>query len=76
MPRFAFAFDSALSASLRLIGIGPQTTSVLVGDGYLDVRSGLWRVRMPISNLKDVAVTGPYNPLTALGCGCRCRTAG
>jgi hypothetical protein len=67
MPRFAFDFSSPPAALLRLIGIGPGTSSVLLDDGYLDVRFGAWRLRTPVSNLKDVSVTGPYNPLTALG---------
>jgi hypothetical protein len=67
MPRFAFDFGSPLATPLRLIGVGPGTASVSVEEAYLDVRFGLLRLRTPVSNLKEVSVTGPYNPLTAIG---------
>lgn len=66
MSRHAFAF-SPLAAPVQLLGIGPNTAWVEVSGRFLDVRFGLWRLRTPLENLRDVTVTGPYNPLTALG---------
>jgi hypothetical protein len=52
---------------LRLIGIGPRSSVVQVDDEMLDIRFGVWRVRTPLDNIAGVRITGPYNPLTALG---------
>jgi len=40
---------------------------VEVGDRELNARFGRWRVRAPLANIADVAVTGPYAFLKTAG---------
>jgi hypothetical protein len=65
--RFSFDFDYPLAAPLVVLGVTPHTSHVDVGDGWFEVRFGLWRLRTPLGNLGPLRVTGPYNPLRALG---------
>jgi hypothetical protein len=65
--RFPFAFDFPLAAPLVVLGVTPYTAHVDVGDGWFDVRFGLWRLRTPLANVGPLHVTGPYNPVRALG---------
>jgi hypothetical protein len=60
IERFGFAFAPAYRLSARAFGISPETAWVDVGGGALAARFGLWRVSTPLSNITDVAVTGPY----------------
>ena len=60
IERFGFAFAPAYRLSARAFGISPATAWVDVGGGALAARFGLWRVSTPLSNITDVAVTGPY----------------
>src|SRR4051794_38097595 len=65
--RFPFAFDYPLAAPLLAVGVTPYTAHVDVGDGWLDVRFGLWRLRTPLDNLGPLTITGPYRAYRALG---------
>lgn len=58
--RFGFAFAPAYRLFARAFGIGPTTTWVDVGERTLAARFGPWRVSTPLTNVGDVAVTGPY----------------
>jgi hypothetical protein len=40
---------------------------VTVDDERLDARFGVWRLRTPIANIAEVAVTGPYSFLKTAG---------
>ena len=67
MHRFDFDFTSTWSSPLRLFGISPRTAWVVVGDGDLAVHFGPWKLRTPLTNVLDAAVTGPLPPLTGIG---------
>src|SRR5512133_418759 len=58
--RFGFAFSRPYRVLARAFGVTPATAWVDVGDEALDVRFGPWRLSTPLSNVTDVAVTGPY----------------
>ena len=58
--RFDFAFAPAYRPPARAFGISPATAWVEVGDDTLAARFGPWRVRTPLPNVTDVAITGPY----------------
>ena len=65
--RFTFSFAPAYRLPARAFGITPATAWVDVGDGELDAHFGPWRVRTPLTNVTDVAVTGPYAFLKTAG---------
>jgi hypothetical protein len=67
MERFEFDFALPLSLPLRFFGVRPGTARVEVGDEHLEVSFGPWRLVTALSNVDDVTVTGPYNPLKAYG---------
>lgn len=67
MERHAFDFALLSSLSLRLLGIGPRSAAVEVGDDHLEVTFGPWRLATALSNVEDAEVTGPYNPFKAYG---------
>jgi len=67
IERFAFCFAQTYRLPARAFGISPTTAFVNVGGGELDARFGPWRVRTPLANITDVAVTGPYAFLKTAG---------
>ena len=64
---FAFAFDPRFRGLLKLLGIRPENSWVTIDDEVFDVRFGRWRLRTPVSNLKDVQVTRDYRWFKAIG---------
>jgi hypothetical protein len=58
--RFDFRFAPAYRGLSLPLGITPATAWVEVGDDAFEARFGPWRVRTPLTNIKDVDVTGPY----------------
>lgn len=64
---FAFAFDPRFRGLLRLLGVRPGNSSVTIDDEHFDARFGRWRLRTPVSNLKDVQVTRGYQWFKAIG---------
>lgn len=60
MERFEFAWADSYRGPARLFGVTPANAWVEVGETELDARFGRWRVRTPLSNVDEVAVTGPY----------------
>ena len=58
--RYEFAFADAYRRPAQLFGVTPEKAWVELSDAELDARFGPWRVRTPLSNITDVAVTGPY----------------
>lgn len=65
--RLSFAFDPAYRPLARLFGVTPENAWVEVTDDALHVRFGPWRVKTPLRNVIDVAVTGPYRYLKTAG---------
>lgn len=64
---FAFAFDPRFRGMLRLLGVRPENASVTVDDESFDARFGRWRLKTPVTNLKDVRVTRGYHWFKAIG---------
>lgn len=60
IERFGFAFAPAYRMAALAFGVTPATAWVEVGDEALDVRFGPWRLSTALTNVTDVAVTGPY----------------
>jgi len=65
--RFDFTFADAYRRPAQLFGVTPSSAWVEIGDTELDARFGRWRVRTPLSNVGEVAVTGPYQLLKTAG---------
>ena len=65
--RFAFAFAPGYRPLARAFGITPASAWVDVGGKQLDARFGPWRVSTPLTNITEVAVTGPYAFLKTAG---------
>lgn len=64
---FAFAFDPRFRPMLRLLGVRPENSSVTIDDEHFDARFGRWRLKTPVSNLKDVQITRGYQWFKAIG---------
>ncbi|HET6876513.1 MAG TPA: hypothetical protein VFH38_03190 [Jatrophihabitans sp.] len=60
LERFEFGFDPRYRRAAWPFGVRPDTTWINVGGGTLAVRFGPWRVATPLTNIADVAITGPY----------------
>jgi hypothetical protein len=65
--RFQFAFAPSYRGPAAVFGITPRTAYVDVGDGKFAARFGPWRVATPLTNVKGVAVTGPYHFIKTAG---------
>lgn len=65
--RFPFAFDPRYQRVNRWFGATPQRCWVTVDDHEVDARFGRWKLRTPLSNIKAVAITGPYAFLKTAG---------
>lgn len=64
---FEFEFAPAYRVAGRLFGVSERTTRVTVTDEHLLARFGPWRVRTPLANIQDVAITGPYRFIKTAG---------
>jgi hypothetical protein len=60
IDRFEFAFAPSYARAARPFGIKPSNAWVAIDDLLFDARFGPWRVTTPLTNITDVAVTGPY----------------
>jgi hypothetical protein len=60
VQRFEFRFDPAYRRAARPFGITPERAWVEIDDERLAARYGPWRLETPLSNIKSVAITGPY----------------
>ncbi len=65
--RFEFAFEPSYRRLAVAFGVTPSTAWVQVSEAGFDARFGPWRVRTPLANIKDVAVTGPYRFIKTAG---------
>ena len=64
---FRFRFDDRYAPLLRLGGITPERAELTVDDELLSARFGLLRLRTPLSNVAEASVTGPHQPVRAIG---------
>ena len=64
---FPFAFDPTFRVFLLGMGVTPGTTGVTLDDETFDARFGPFRLRTPVSNLKDVQITRDYRWYRAIG---------
>ena len=64
---FDFVFDSRYAPLLRLGGITPQRASLELDDTQLRIRFGLLRLTTPRSNIREASLSGPHQPLKAIG---------
>ena len=64
---FSFRFDPRYAMLLRLGGITPDRASLTVGEHDLFVQFGLLTLTTPLSNVVEASVTGPHQPLKAIG---------
>jgi hypothetical protein len=60
LQRFRFAFAPSYRRPARTFGVTDENAWVDVDEVDLDARFGRWRVKTPLANVKEVAVTGPY----------------
>jgi hypothetical protein len=65
--RFEFTFDPKYRRPAGLFGVNPGNSWVEVDADALTARFGRWRVHTPLSNIREVAVTGPYAYLKTAG---------
>ena len=64
---FAFVFDSRYAPLLRVGGITPERTSLELDAHELRIRFGLLTLTTPRSNIREASLTGPHQPLKAIG---------
>lgn len=64
---FNFTFDPRYVPLLRLGGITPERSSVVVDDDMVRIRFGLLTLETPRNNVIEVSVTGPHQPIKAIG---------
>jgi hypothetical protein len=68
VQRFEFAFEDRYRSFLRLIGVHPGNTEVvLTDDGRFVAQYGRMRVVTPRSNIAGTQITGPYRGWKAIG---------
>jgi len=60
VQRFGFHFAPAYRLAARPFGITPERAWVQVDDEHLLANYGPWRLRTPLGNVRQVAITGPY----------------
>jgi hypothetical protein len=65
--RFEFTFDPKYRGPAGVFGVNPGNAWVEVDVDALTARFGRWRVHTPLSNIREVAVTGPYAYLKTAG---------
>ena len=65
--QFGFAFADRYRLPARLFGVTERSAVVRVAAGELLCRFGRWSVRTPLTNIREVAVTGPYAWLKTVG---------
>lgn len=65
--RFPFDFDRRFRPLLALLGVRPGSASVFVTRREVTVAFGLWRMRIPRSNVAGAVVTGPYRWWKVIG---------
>ena len=64
---FPFAFDPRFDKLLRLLGVTPANSIVAIDAPDLIVTFGPWKLRTPLSNIRDVRITRDYAWWKAIG---------
>jgi hypothetical protein len=67
VQRFPFAFDRRAAPLLRVLGVRPSNSEVVVDDEGWRMRFGPWRARTPWSNVAGAQVSGGYQWFKAIG---------
>jgi len=65
--RFRFAFAPSYRVAALTFGVRPANAWVELAVATFEARFGPWRVVTPVSNIKRVAVTGPYRFVKTAG---------
>ena len=64
---FPFRFDRAARYILLPLGVTPRTSGVIVADGRVSIRYGLWRSTLDRRNIRAVTASGPFRAWKAIG---------
>ena len=64
---FDFVFDSRYAPLLKAGRITPARASLRLDDDELHVRFGIFTLTTPRSNIAGASLTGPHQPLKAIG---------
>ncbi len=64
---FPFQFDAQYARLLRLLGVGPANSEVVVTPERFVARFGRWVIDTPLTNIAGACVTGPYRNYRAIG---------
>jgi hypothetical protein len=67
VEQFTFEFEPRYKMVLALLGVTPGTATVTLDDERVVVRFGPWSCETPVSNVREVCVTGPYRGYRAIG---------
>lgn len=67
MDRYPFAFEDRFRPLLKLLGIRPDNSGIVVTDEELFVRFGLFSLRTPRSNVVGTERSGGYRWFKAIG---------
>ena len=67
MQRFPFSFDPRFRGFLRLAGIHPGNSEVVVDEDTFRARFGRFRVTTPMGNVTGASVTRDYRWWKAIG---------
>ena len=62
-----FEFEPRYKAVLALLGVTPGTATVTLDEERVVVRFGPWSCETPVSNVREVCITGPYRGYRAIG---------
>jgi hypothetical protein len=64
---FTFRFSRTFALAGLPFGVTPRTASLVVSDGQLRIRFGLWRLATRLSNIAHAEVSGPYRFVKTAG---------
>jgi hypothetical protein len=67
VEQFVFEFEPRYKAVLALLGVTPGTATVTLDDERVVARFGPWSCETPVSNAREVCITGPYRGYRAIG---------
>jgi hypothetical protein len=67
VEQFVFEFEPRYRVVLALLGVTPGTATVTLDDERVVARFGPWSCETPVSNVREVCITGPYRGYRAIG---------